>query len=181
MLDYIIIGMLMDAAYTGYDIKKHIEEGIGIFYKASYGSLYPALKRLTEKELLAMTVQPEGGRQKKYYIATKYGKKVFYQWLCTPSDSVSGSENTLVKVYFFDKLEQSVRENLLKEFERKHIAYLRKLLELEKKFDKLENRDCFYFKLSTLYYGIKITQDNINWCRHLLNKQPLENFVEDML
>ena len=49
MLDYIILGMVLNEDLTGYDIKKFIENGIGVFYKASYGSLYPALKKLTEK------------------------------------------------------------------------------------------------------------------------------------
>ena len=52
MLESIALGMLLEKDLTGYDIKKFIENGIGVFYKASFGSLYPALKRLTEKGYL---------------------------------------------------------------------------------------------------------------------------------
>ncbi|WP_081905926.1 PadR family transcriptional regulator [Kineothrix alysoides] len=41
--------MVLNEDLTGDDIKKLIENGIGTFYKASFGSLYPALKKLTEK------------------------------------------------------------------------------------------------------------------------------------
>lgn len=181
MLEFIIIGMVLDKPGTGYDIKKHIENGIGVFYKASYGSLYPALKKLYDKGFLTMTEQPAGSRKKKYYMSTEKGKNAFYEWLSSPLDSAGDSNNTLVKVFFFDRLEQHIREILLKEYELKHLTYLRKLMELEKHFSKMENQDCFYFKLSTLYYGIKIVQDNINWCRHLLKREPLKNFIEEMI
>ena len=40
MLESIALGMLLEKDLTGYDIKKFIENGIGVFYKASFGSLY---------------------------------------------------------------------------------------------------------------------------------------------
>ena len=74
MLDYIALGMVLDEALTGYDIKKEIEAGVGNFYTASYGSLYPALKKLSDKGYLTMTEQLQGNRVKKYYEATERGK-----------------------------------------------------------------------------------------------------------
>lgn len=50
MFEFIALGILMDAPLTGYDFKKAMESGIGTFYKASYSSLYPLLKKLTEYE-----------------------------------------------------------------------------------------------------------------------------------
>lgn len=44
MLEYIVLGMVNYEDMTGYDIKKYIESGISVFYKASFGSLYPILK-----------------------------------------------------------------------------------------------------------------------------------------
>ena len=61
MLESIILGMVSDNDFTGYDIKKLIENGIGVFYKASYGSLYPALKRLTV--YLCGTAIHDGGQK----------------------------------------------------------------------------------------------------------------------
>ena len=46
MLESIILGMVSDNDFTGYDIKKLIENGIGVFYKASYGSLLSDRKRI---------------------------------------------------------------------------------------------------------------------------------------
>jgi len=177
MLDYIILGMLYDDNLTGYDIKKYIENGIGVFYKASYGSLYPALKKLTEKGFLTMYEEPLGGRQKNYYKITNEGKKVFLDWLVLPINVLDGTNTHLAKVYFFDKLPSDIRDRQLLEYEINNEKYLRKLQALENDFDKMENKDCFYYKLSTLYYGICITQETLRWCRHIREGKPLRTLI----
>jgi len=83
----------------------------------------------------------------------------------------------LVKVYFFDKLPQDIRSRQLQEYELKNLNYLRKLQALEKHFSQIEQKDCFYYKLSTLYYGICIVQDNIKWCRHIREQKPLKELI----
>ena len=177
MLDYIILGMVYDVNLTGYNIKKYIENGIGVFYKASYGSLYPALKKLTEKGFLTMYEEPLGGRQKNYYKITNEGKKVFLDWLVLPINVLDGTNTHLAKVYFFDKLSSDIRERQLLEYEINNENYLRKLQALENDFDKMENKDCFYYKLSTLYYGICITQETLRWCRHIREGKLLRTLI----
>jgi len=177
MLDYIILGMVYDVNLTGYNIKKYIENGIGVFYKASYGSLYPALKKLTEKGFLTMYEEPLGSRQKNYYKITNEGKKVFLDWLVLPINVLDGTNTHLAKVYFFDKLSSDIRERQLLEYEINNENYLRKLQALENDFDKMDNKDCFYYKLSTLYYGICITQETLRWCRHIREGKPLRTLI----
>ena len=38
-----VLGFLMDAEMTGYDLKRRFQESVGFFYRVSDGSLYPAL------------------------------------------------------------------------------------------------------------------------------------------
>ena len=181
MLKYVIIGMVLDEPLTGYEIKKYIENGIGVFYKASYGSLYPTLKKLSEKEQLTMCEKAQGHRQKKYYQATEQGKTAFFEWLSAPMNFNDGVDDHLVKIYFFDKLPAEIRDRQLQEYEVRNTNYLRKLQTLEKHFNEMENKECFYFKLSTLYYGISIVQDNIKWCKHLREQKPLTGLLEGKL
>ncbi|TCL59310.1 PadR family transcriptional regulator [Kineothrix alysoides] len=178
MLESIILGMVLEHDLTGYDIKKMIENGIGVFYKASYGSLYPALKRLTEKGFLTTSEKPQGGRKKIFYHITKEGQDHFFEWLSSPMDIFEGTNTHLSKVYFFDKLSPEIRERQLFEYEINNRNYLKKLLDLEKKFNELENSECFYYKLSTLYYGIGIMQKAIGWCQHIRMQRPLSDLIE---
>jgi len=177
MLDYITIGMVLNEAQTGYDIKKDIETGVGNFYKASYGSLYPALKKLTDKGYLTMTEQTHGNRLKKYYAATEAGKSVFLEWLSSPIDLSSNSDSLLARIYFFGELPEDIRKQQLQEYERYHQQLLRKLAVLEERFaaEVMDDRD--YFELSTLYLGLQHLQDSIRWFQHISEKKPLSEFV----
>jgi DNA-binding PadR family transcriptional regulator len=171
--------MLLEKSLTGYNLKKLIEDGIGIFYKASYGSLYPALKKLSSQGLVTITEQPHGNRRRIFYHITEEGRNDFYKWLSEPIDIYEGTNSHLSRVYFFDKLPLEIREQKLMEYEINNKNYLQKLESLEKEFDKMENKDCFYYKLSTLYYGICVTQKTIQWCSHIRNQNPLRELIEE--
>ena len=177
MVDYIVLGMVQDEALTGYDVKKWIESGIGNFYKASYGNLYPALKRLTDKKFVTMDEQSQGGREKKYYKATKLGKKAFMEWLSMPFDFTLGASALLAKVYFFGQLPEEVRNQQLQEYEIHYLQSLRKLMAMEKSLSS-EGVETDYFMQSTLYFGIKNTQTAIEWFRHIREQKPFSEFVE---
>lgn len=176
MLDYLAMGMVLDNALTGYDIKKEIEAGIGNFYTASYGSLYPALKRLTDKGYLGMSEQTHGNRQKKYYEATELGKTAFHEWLSSPFDPSSSSASLLARIYFFGELPDDIRKQQLQEFELYHQQILRKLQAMKKKLSTSTDND--YYELSTLYLGLQHLQDSIRWFRHLIEKKPLSEFIK---
>lgn len=178
MLEFIALGMVLENDLTGYDIKKMIENGIGVFYKASFGSLYPALKRLAQKGLLTIEEKPQGNRKKIFYHITKEGQTQFFDWLSSPTDILAGANTHLAKVYFFDKLPPKIREQQLFEYEISNRNYLKKLKDLETKFRKMKNNDCFYYKLSTLYYGICIAEKTIQWCEHIRVQNPLVDLIE---
>lgn len=179
MLEQMILGMVLEGSRTGYEIKKRIESSIGVFYKASYGSLYPALKRLSERGCVTTSERPQGRRQKIFYHITQAGKNSFFDWLSAPMQVLDGTNTHLAKVYFFDRLPPEIRENQLLQYETNNVHYLHKLKELEKEFNRLENTDCCYYKLSTLYYGICITQKTIEWCRHIRGQKPFSELIKD--
>lgn len=177
MLESIILGMVLDADLTGYDIKKRIENGIGVLYKASYGSLYPALKRVSAKGYLTTYEHPHGGRQKIFYHLTVTGRQQFFEWLCAPVDVLDGANTHLAKVYFFDHVSPEIREQQLWLYEMHNRQYLKKLEDLETVFSNRTDTACWYYKLATLYYGICITQRTIEWCQHIRLQKPLPELI----
>lgn len=177
MIDYIILGMVQNEVLTGYEIKKWMEGGIGNFYKASYGSLYPALKRLTDKKLVTMNEKPQGGRTKKYYKTTELGKEAFMEWLSLPFDFSLGGSALMAKIYFFGHLSDELRKQRLGEYEMYYTQSLQKLRTMEKDISNTEV-DVDYFMLSTLYFGIRNTQTAIEWFRHVAEQKPLSEFIE---
>ena len=178
MINHIIIGIIFNQPMTGYDIKKEVELGVGNFCKISYGSLYPALKKLTEQGMLTMTEKPQGGRIKKYYQATEKGKELFLEWLAAPFDPKS-SDNPLVKIYFFGELPPDIRQKRLDELEHHNTLMLHQLEQMEKQFADEELNDRYYFELSTLYYGIINGHTTKRWLVHLKEQRPHAELLDN--
>jgi len=175
MTDYIMLGMLYHRPLTGYDIKKEFELGIANFYKMSYGSLYPALKRLTHKAYLIMEEKPDGHRMKKYYEITETGKAVFLEWLLLPLEG----HDLLIKIYFFDLLDELQQEKQFVVYEKSLTERLDTLLTMEKLFTESSHVvDLNYFELSTLYYGIAHIRNGLTWLHHIKEKKPLIDLIK---
>ncbi len=177
MLEEIILGLLTDRDMTGYDIRGEIEHKLGIFYKPSFGCLYPALKRLAAKGLAECYEKDGDSRNKNYYRITEAGKEAFFSWLVSPVDIYDGANAALTKVYFFDKLPDDVAKRRLLEYEMNNMNYLDKLKTLEKKLTSAKPENCYY-RLSTLYYGICITEKTIEWCRCIRDGKPLHRLYK---
>ena len=71
------LGALVFGDATGYEINKMFEEGpVSHFLDASYGSIYPALTRLTEEGLVTCKAEHQERRpDKKIYSLTKKGRQ----------------------------------------------------------------------------------------------------------
>ena len=73
------LGILSRGDATGYEIKKMAEEGLfSHFIEASFGSIYPALKKLEEEGLIRMKLEiQENAPNRKVYTITEAGKQTF--------------------------------------------------------------------------------------------------------
>lgn len=86
-IEHSILAILSFWPSSGYDIKSEFEhEAAGLFWGASYGSIYPKLKKLEENGLIYPLEEEEEGRKKKLYELTKQGWLELENWLSmTPS------------------------------------------------------------------------------------------------
>jgi len=72
------LGILTMGNATGYEIKKKFEQDLSHFYDASFGSIYPALTKMTEEGLVNCTEHAQEGRpDKKVYSITSAGRMNF--------------------------------------------------------------------------------------------------------
>ena len=78
MLDLAILGLLKERPMHGYELKKRLSYMLGHFWTVSYGSLYPALKRLERAGDIerAYSVK-EKTRQRNVYRITRAGENDF--------------------------------------------------------------------------------------------------------
>lgn len=181
MLNYIILGLLItEPGLTGYQLKKCINAGGNLFHRSSYGSLYPALKKLEQNRLITVQLSQEmeaNNRGQKAYLITEDGKEEFYYWLCSSTEFYENISSHLAKVFFFDRLDEENRNRQLIAYEESNSRYLQKLLKLESEFKSKKNSEDNYYQYSTLYYGIASIRQFITWCQHIREKKPLEDFL----
>jgi len=100
---------------TGYEIKKMFETGIfSHFHEASFGSIYPALTRLTDEGLLTCKSQQQGGRpDKKIYSITAEGRRELGQAIERPVSGDRFKSEFLFVMLFADMLSPERVTNLL--------------------------------------------------------------------
>ena len=82
MLELAILGLLKEFPLHGYELKKRLNDTLGHVWGVSYGSLYPALKRLHRQGAVEMTFPMEDvGRRKNVYRITPAGEEFFRELL----------------------------------------------------------------------------------------------------
>jgi PadR family transcriptional regulator PadR len=74
-IDIVILALTNDKDFYGYEIAKKIKEYTNNMYEMGEGTLYPALKRLEEKQFLtSYWGETDKGGRRKYYKITIDGQ-----------------------------------------------------------------------------------------------------------
>ena len=77
----VILGMLGFGMDSGYDIKQLVDKSTRHFWAASYGQIYPELKRLEEAGWIEGEDDPRGNRSRRAYRITPMGTAALRGWL----------------------------------------------------------------------------------------------------
>lgn len=181
MIDNVILGILMEGPQTGYGLKSIIGQSVGFFYTASYGSLYPALKRLAEQGAISL-VESDGAKNKKLYTLETPGRKQFLDWLAEPL--TRNRNEHLLKFFFYDYLEEPLREKRLTAFHgslREELGRLAAVQQIvAKETEELENPENYRFRLSVLTYGFRYLEMAERWLGELRETEQKTRMNADL-
>ena len=124
------LGILYFQDATGYEINKLSSEGrFSHFIEASFGSIYPALTKLTEEGLVTWSNEQEEGKPaRKVYSITEEGRAFLVNSLNElPKEDIFKSEFLFICLYCHD-------------LEKKHIEYVinARISSLEEKIAKFD-------------------------------------------
>lgn len=101
----VILGMISMGRRTGYDIKALVDKSTRFFWAASYGQIYPELKRL-EADGLIRAAAPEGGRRRTEYELTEAGRAALHDWLTSDAElTYEMRDEGLLKFFFGSAME----------------------------------------------------------------------------
>ena len=97
---YVVLGMLRHEPRSGYEIKAAVDKTTRFFWAASYGQIYPELRRLEEAGLIEGHAEPRGGRQRKVYELTGAGHAELRDWLARGAEVLEMRDEGLLKLFF---------------------------------------------------------------------------------
>jgi DNA-binding PadR family transcriptional regulator len=194
MLELAVLGLLAEQPRHGYELKKRLSETLGPLWGISFGSLYPALRRL-EREGAIEEVADSGGapapatfvptgslkgdlaaarmrlrarptrRTRRAYAITARGREMFTELLTTETDD--DERAFAVKLLFCGHLEPAARLAFL---ERRR-AQLNQRLVAER---KPATRSIDRYSRSLLEHRARSTQNDLDWIAELIAQERAE-------
>jgi DNA-binding PadR family transcriptional regulator len=106
----ILLGFLMHRSMTGYELKKFFSISFSFFSGLSYGSIYPALRKMEKAGLITMHLEvQDGSPNRKVYTITEAGKRAFFAALRSPLPVERHKNAFLVRLFFFAHLSRQER------------------------------------------------------------------------
>jgi DNA-binding PadR family transcriptional regulator len=161
----VVLGLLALGARSGYEIKAAVDRSTRFFWAASYGQIYPELRRLEKEGLIAGEHSPNGARARRVYELTDSGRKALEEWLLGSSTTIAYRDESLLRLFFADALPREQAVGLLEARRRGHEGYLGVL----RAIDERPGRDPEFVDL-VLRWGIDFNEWGRQWCEQQLRR-----------
>src|SRR3954453_17172071 len=100
----VILGLLSWGPRSGYEIKSTVDRSTRFFWAASYGQIYPELRKLEQEGLVRGEDAPSGGRGRRVYELTEAGGQALTDWLHGTTTTIEYRDESLLRLFFADAL-----------------------------------------------------------------------------
>lgn len=166
---YVILGMVSREPRSGYEIKAAVDNSTRFFWAASYGQIYPELKRLSEAGLVEGVDASQGDRKRTRYAITADGEAELKDWLRKPPEVAEMREEGLLKLFFSGVLKPAEAVETLRAMRRRRLELSERLRSMEpQKMEAVEDP----FPLMVLRAGIEFNEWFAEWCERMEAQLP---------
>ena len=167
MLELAILGLLLESPMHGYELRKRLTGLLGAFRAFSYGSLYPALRRMQTDGLIAEDAAPEGAvlrRARRVYQLTDAGRQRFTELVADTGPQNYTDDGFGVHLAFFNRTPAAARMRIL-EGRRRQVEERRE--GLRDAFARTSNSlDRYTRQLHQL--GLESSEREVKWLNELI-------------
>jgi DNA-binding PadR family transcriptional regulator len=181
-LELAVLGSLHETPLHGYELRKRLNELLGMFRAFSYGSLYPCLRTLLEQGLI-VEEQPTrvSGRSKIVYKLTAEGKERLQDLLTQAGPSAWEDESFGIHFAFFRHTEAEVRLRILEG----------RRSRLEERLDSVRNalartrERLDNYTLELQRHGLESVEREVRWLNELIaterraSEEPLRDNTDE--
>lgn len=160
MLDLAVLGLVRDAPRHGYDLKQSLAD-LG-FLRVSFGSLYPALRRLEKRGLIEAL--RASGRRKAYRI-TEAGTLALDELLRAEPETSEEDRRFGLRLAFFRYLEPALR---IRSLERRRRQLVDRMGDSQQALKKATANAADRYTLALMRRTVLTTQADIAWLDELI-------------
>lgn len=167
MLEIAVLGLLKERSMHGYELQKELTAQLGQFWRFSYGTLYPTIRRLEKAGAVERIFPKEEVRRKKnIYRITSEGEERFAKELREKAE-VDDDAGFGMKLAFFRYMKPQDRVDVLE----KRRAHLTETLEeLRSKLRSYRERiDAYTYQL--MEHRADTTSADIDWIERLIEQE----------
>ena len=156
--EYVVLGALIHAPRHGYEIMQFLDATLESTWRVSTSQLYALLKRLQQENLLQSSLETQKTRpSKRVFELTDEGKRIFIDWLHTPTVHVRDFRmEFLTKLFFFHHLSMSGANQLVES----QIQFLKMRIDVIRKGAGKEKEP---FKKLVYEFKIQMVKSLLSW------------------
>ncbi|HIY65917.1 MAG TPA: PadR family transcriptional regulator [Candidatus Agrococcus pullicola] len=171
---HVILGLLMLWPQSLYDLTKHFEAGVSLFYSASTGSIKRALDRLLSEGWIAVE-SASGPRGKKTYSISDEGRTEFRRWMLVEANGGDPETAILARTFFLGLLQGEDRSVAAARIHDRIRQDLARLEQLDSQLPSTAVPEGFeevaHYQLATLQYGIATGRTALRWAEEYLPEE----------
>lgn len=180
ILEFAVLGLLDEGPQHGYELRRRLVPILGTLRPISFGSLYPALKRMTERGWIdpvdltparESTAPPLSARRTRVvYSVTGEGKEAFASWVNQSGPESWDDEGFAAHLAFFSRTQTRVRLRILegrRSRMEERIAALREAMARSR-----ERVDSYTMQLQA--HGLEGAEREVRWLTELIMAEQSE-------
>ena len=171
-MQFVILGLLLLAPMSLYDLHKQFAAGPSLFYSACFGSLQRALRQLAMQGWVTATDAADSARRRKVHEVTPAGVEAWRAWMREPIGGANAETAMLAKVFLLGLLPAGVdRDEALAVLRASVSGALAELRAVARTLDAAVvppgYDEVFRYQRATLDYGLRSHELAVAWLEEL--------------
>ncbi len=181
-LELAVLGLLHENPMHGYELRKQLNVTLGWGRVLSYGSLYPALKKMLKAGWITEHVTaPEAGagvsrRQRIVYELTPAGDERFAKVMSDAGPATWEDDNFDVRFAFFGRTDREIRLRIL---EGRRARMEERLAHAQQQLARSRETDSYAVEL--LRHSLESVQREVHWLSNLIAVERNGGSMRDQL
>ncbi len=168
-IELAVLGLLHEGPMHGYELRKRLNLMLGWGRLLSYGSLYPALKKMLRGNLIEETVPsgPQNRRQRIVYKVTDLGTEEFQRLMSEVGPTAWEDDNFDIRFRFFSSTDMEIRMRVLEG----RRSRLQERLDRVQRELAMTQAEADRYAAELQRHGVESVEREVRWLSELINAE----------